>query len=72
MINSAVTRDFVGIVAREISSGIDRALAYWLGRIELELIDPGITTAQREAAIESILREYKQCRGHEELGIASA
>ncbi len=72
MINSAVRRDFVGLVAREISSGIDRALAYWLERIEVELVDRSTTTAQREAAIKAILQEFKQCRSPEELGMASA
>lgn len=72
MINTANKRDFVAVVAREISSGIDRALAYWLGRIEVELVDRNITTAQREAAIEAILQEYKQCRRHDEFGMASA
>ena len=72
MSRTADKRDFVGMVARELSSGIDRALAYWLGRIEVELVDRSMTTAQREAAIEAILQEYKQCRGHEELGMASA
>jgi hypothetical protein len=71
MINTADKRDFVGIVAREISSGIDRALAYWLGRIEVELVDRSITTTQREAAIEAILQEYKRCRSHKEFGMAS-
>jgi len=72
MIDASVKRDFVSIVAQEISSGIDRALAYWLGRIEVELVDRSMTTAQREAAIEAILQEYKRCRSHDEFGMASA
>lgn len=72
MLNSQSKREFVSIVANEISSGIDRALAYWLGRIEVELVDRSITTAQREAAIESILREYKQCRRPDQMRLASA
>jgi hypothetical protein len=72
MLNMQGKRDFVGIVAQEISSGIDRALAYWLGRIEVELVNRSITTAQREAAIEAILQEYKQTRSHDEFGMASA
>ena len=73
MINTGAKRDFVSTVAQEISSGIDRALAYWLGRIEVELVDRSITTAEREAAIEAILQEYKQCRSsRDELGMASA
>lgn len=72
MSSIASKTDFVGIVAGEISSGIDRALAYWLGRIELELVDANFTAAQRMAAVEAILREYKQCSGRKELGLASA
>ena len=72
MLNSQSKRDFVSIVAQEISSGIDRALAYWLGRIEVELVDCSITTAQREAAIQAIVREYRQSRCPDELGMASA
>lgn len=72
MSDSGIKSDFVNIVAREISSGIDRALAYWLGRIELELIDASFTTAQRLAAIQAIVHEYKQASGREEIGLASA
>ncbi len=63
-------REFVNIVAREISSGIDRALGFWLGRIELELVDASFTMAQRLAAIEAIVHEYKQCSGRQELASA--
>ena len=70
--NSGVKRDFVSMVAREISLGIDRSLAYWLGRIEVEMVDRSITTAQREAAIEAIIQEYKQSRYPDEYGMASA
>ena len=63
----ANNQEFVNIVAREISSGIDRALGFWLGRIELELVDASFTTAQRLAAIEAIVHEYKQCSGRDEL-----
>lgn len=72
MMNAAVQRDFVSTVAQEISSGIHRALAYWLGRIEVELVDRRSTAAQREAAIEAILREYKESRRHDEFETASA
>ena len=64
--------DFVNIVAREISSGIDRALTYWLGRIELEVVDPSLTTAERMAAIRDILQEYKRVSGREEIALAPA
>ncbi len=71
MLNMESKRDFVSIVAHEISSGIDRALAYWLGRVELELVDASFTTAQRLAAIEAIVREFKECSGRGDV-LASA
>jgi hypothetical protein len=55
----ARTQDLVSAVAEEVSSGIDRALRYWLGRIELEVIDGSLTMAERLFAIEQILHEYK-------------
>ena len=67
MSDTANNKEFVNIVAREISSGIDRALGFWLGRIELELVDASLTMAQRLAAVEAIVHEYKQCSGREEL-----
>jgi hypothetical protein len=59
MASTAISADFVSIVAEEMASGIDRALRYWLGRIELEVIDRSLTTAERLAAIQKILEEYK-------------
>jgi hypothetical protein len=70
MSETANNQEFVNLMAREISSGIDRALGFWLGRIELELIDGSFTMAQRLAAIEAIVQEYKQCSGREELASA--
>lgn len=72
MATLAKSPDFVGIVAQEISSGIDRALRYWLGRIEVELIDGSLTTAQRVVAIECIVDEFKQLHMEEQRGRASA
>lgn len=59
MANQASRNDFVEMVAQEVSSGIGRALDFWLGRIELELIDRSLTATQRIDAIEGILQEYK-------------
>jgi len=54
--------DFVSTVANEMAAGIDRALQYWLGRIELEIIDRSLTAAERLAAIRKIVEEYKTLR----------
>jgi hypothetical protein len=72
MAGSITRNDFVSIVAGEISSGIDCALQYWLGRIEVEVVDRSLTTAERIDAIEGILTEYKMRSGKAEFGCASA
>ncbi len=35
MASTATRSDFVSLVAQEIAFGIDHALDYWLGRIEM-------------------------------------
>jgi hypothetical protein len=65
MSNTPNRTDFVTVVAREVSSGIDRALTYWLGRIEVEVVDQSLTVSDRMAAIQSILQEYKHLRSGE-------
>ena len=72
MASKATRADFVDMVAEEVSSGIDRALRYWLGRIELEVVDRSLSTSDRIYAVEQILREYKDATGITPLGFASA
>jgi len=72
MAGSRTRTDFVSMVAEEISSGIDRALQYWLGRIELEVVDRSLSTDERIDAIEQIPIEYKMRSGKAEFGCASA
>lgn len=72
MASTATRADFVSLVAEEISFGITHALDYWLGRIEMELVDAKLTTIERIRAIESIVREYKEATGKTQLGCASA
>jgi hypothetical protein len=57
MASRATQTDFVDMVAEEVSLGIDRALGYWLGRIEREVVDRSLTVSQRIDAIENILQE---------------
>lgn len=72
MASPATQSDFVSLVAQEIAFGIDHALDYWMGRIEMELVDAKLTTGERLHAIELILREYKQTTGKIQLSCASA
>ncbi len=60
MANTATRSDFVNLVAEEISFGIDHALDYWLGRIEMELVDDKLTPAERLCAIEFILARIQR------------
>lgn len=64
--------EFVSTVAQEMVSGIDRALRYWLGRIEVEVVDHSLSTDARISAIEQILQEYKDAVGSAQVGCASA
>ena len=72
MASTATRADFVSLVAEEIVFGIAHALDYWLGRIELELMDAKLTSSERLHAIEQILREYKETSGKTQLRCASA
>lgn len=72
MAKIATRADFVAMIAEEVSSGIDRAVQYWLGKIELEVTDQRLTTAERISAIERIIREYKDAADGVELRCASA
>jgi hypothetical protein len=72
MANAATRADFVTLVAQEMTSGIERALQYWMGRIELEVVDRSLSTAERIYAIEQILQEYKDAISGTSLGCASA
>ena len=72
MASTATPADFVSLVAEEISCGINHALDYWLGRIEMELVDGKLTTSERLRAIEAIIREYKEANGKAQLHCASA
>jgi len=72
MASTATRADFVSLVAEEISFGINHALDYWLGRIEMEVVDAKLSNAERLRAIEFILLEYKEATGRSQLNCASA
>lgn len=72
MASTATRADFVSLVAEEISFGINHALDYWLGRIEMEVVDAKLSNAERLRAIEFILLEYKEATGRTQLNCASA
>jgi hypothetical protein len=64
--------EFVSMVAQEMATGIDRALRYWLGRIEVEVVDRSLSSDERIYAIEQILQEYKDVANNAPARCASA
>jgi hypothetical protein len=72
MARAASRAEFVSAVAEEISSGIQRAVNYWLGRIELEVLDESLSSGERIYAIERIIHEYKEASEGHVVGCASA
>ena len=72
MARAATNDDFVLMVAQEVSSGIERGLNYWMGRIELEVADRSLSTAERIYAIEQILEEYRNVINGTQFGYAPA
>lgn len=52
--------DVVSLIAEQIASGIEDAVAYWLGRIERELANSSLTANEQLRVIEIIVQEYKE------------
>ena len=59
MARAATNDDFILMVAHEVSSGIERGVNYWMGRIELEVVDRSLSNAERISRIGQILEEYR-------------
>ena len=72
MARAATNDDFIFMVAQEVSSGIERGLNYWMGRIELEVVDRSLSSAERIARIGQILEEYRQAINGTQFGYAPA
>jgi hypothetical protein len=72
LVSATTETDLVRLVADRIISGIDEAVAYWLGRIEQELVNSDLSQDEQLRAIELILQEYKQVTGKLRLSGAEA
>jgi hypothetical protein len=64
---TALTLDFVEVVASEMALGVDRAVEAWLAQIDLALTDNQLTTLGRLQAVQEVLRKYKQLTGKMQL-----
>jgi hypothetical protein len=63
----AVAQEFVSIIAEEIASGVDRAVECWMAQMEEALNDGHLTSPGRLAAVQAVMRQYKEITGKAEL-----
>lgn len=64
--------DLVSLIAKQIASGIDDAVGYWLGRVERELTDSKLSPDEQLRAIELVLQEYTEVTGKSQFRCAEA
>ncbi|MGH9511205.1 MAG: hypothetical protein ACRD2U_03615 [Terriglobales bacterium] len=62
---TAVSTDFISIVASEMSSGVERAVKYWLAQIDQIVANDTLAPYLKLAAIRGILQNYKGLAGKE-------
>ncbi len=72
MANTEARTEFVSMVAEELIFGIDRAVGYWLARIEQELANASRSSLEQLRAIQRVVQEYKEATGKTQLACASA
>ncbi len=59
----AIPTEFINIVAAEMSSGVERAVEYWLAQIDQIANNDKITPSLKLAAIQGVLQNYKRLTG---------
>ena len=60
MATAAIPTQFIDIVASEMSSGVERAVEYWLAQIDQIAMNDKITLALKLAAFQGLLQNYKR------------
>lgn len=63
MSSASANADFVGFLAAEMSSAVERAVECWLAQVEHALTDTQLTTLGRLNAVREILDKYKCLTG---------
>jgi hypothetical protein len=66
----AIPTEFINIVAAEMSSGVERAVEYWLAQIDQIANNDKITPSLKLAAIQGVLLNYKRLTGKNPLKFA--
>lgn len=67
MASTIVQRDFVDLVAQEMSHGVEKAVDCWMSQIEDAATDARLTGLDRLRAVTEILQNYKRLTGKAEL-----
>ncbi|MGH9529356.1 MAG: hypothetical protein ACRD2S_05480 [Terriglobales bacterium] len=60
---AAIPTEFINTVATEMSSGVERAVEYWLDQIDQIVMSDKITPSLKLAAIQGVLQNYKNVTG---------
>lgn len=71
MATTVLCKDFVSLVAAEMSSGVERAVECWLTPIEEILSDANVTALGKVNAIDAVIQNYKSITGKGKLRFAS-
>ena len=67
MASTAISRDFVSLIAEEMALGVETAVDCWMSEVESALSDVHLTTLGRLNAVRDVLDRYKQLTGKHEL-----
>ncbi len=70
MATTAVSSDFINIVATEMSCGVERAVAYWLAQIDQIVMNADIAPSLKLSAISAVLEHYERLTGKQLLQFA--
>lgn len=58
---TSASRELIEAVASEVSTGIDRALNFWMDQIDDVLQDSRLTTLGRLQAVKDVVGNYRHC-----------
>jgi hypothetical protein len=67
---TAISADFIQIVADEMSAGVERAVEYWLTQIDQIVTNDKITALGKLTAVQGVLRNYERLTGKSHLQFA--
>ncbi len=67
MAAATIDRDFVQMIASEMSNCVDRAVERWMAEFDSVLNNPRLTTLGRLQAVRELVARYKNVTGKSEL-----